>query len=84
MQLADAVDYEKRSAIRQEIRKRKKVRGQQVGRPKKGGTGYNRFAGSTAPLTRPPPKNYIFQSDGDSQSEKPVSSKVGSGMYKIC
>lgn len=49
LKVSEATSYEERAALRQALRKRKKDKGEPVGRVKpRGNSVYNRFAGSTA------------------------------------
>ena len=72
-QAADAESYEERSAIRQAIRRKKKGRGENVGRARaRGNSVYNRFAGSTAPPKQPTPKNFVVEGESGSPAARPV------------
>ena len=69
------MSYEERSAIRQAIRRKKKDRGENVGRARaRGNSVYNRFAGSTAQTKQVAPKNYVIteSESSPSPSAKPV------------
>ena len=76
MQASEAESYEERSAIRQALRRKKKDRGENVGRSRaRGNSVYNRFAGSTAPPKQTPPKNYVIgegESAATSTPARPV------------
>lgn len=80
MQANDAESYEERSAIRQALRRKKKGRGENVGRLRaRGNSVYNRFAGSTAPKKQATPKNFVVSESEAAGSQpaaaRPVSSK---------
>ncbi len=54
------------------MRRLKKSRGEQVGRPaKKGVAGYNRFAASSAPRSAQTPKSYIAGAEETTKSVSP-------------
>ena len=70
VQANEAESYEERSAIRQALRRKKKDRGENVGRVRaRGNSVYNRFAGSTATTKQLTPKNYVI---GESESTTPA------------
>lgn len=74
MQANDAESYEERSAIRQALRRKKKERGENVGRSRpRGNSVYNRFAGSTAPAKQAKPKNFIITEAEAAAQARPVN-----------
>lgn len=74
MQANDAESYEERSAIRQALRRKKKERGENVGRSRpRGNSVYNRFAGSTAPAKQAKPKNFVITEAEAAAQARPVN-----------
>lgn len=76
----DAESYEERSAIRQALRRKKKERGENVGRSRpRGNSVYNRFAGSTAPAKQAKPKNFIITEAEAAAQARPPSTGGSAG-----
>ena len=75
VQANEAESYEERSAIRQALRRKKKDRGENVGRSRpRGNSVYNRFAGSTAPAKQAKPKNFVNITEADATTPaRPVN-----------
>ena len=75
VQANEAESYEERSAIRQALRRKKKGRGENVGRSRpRGNSVYNRFAGSTAPAKQAKPKNFVIAEGEAAAPARPVNS----------